>query len=304
MALKKKIFVTGSGGMVGSKFVELYKEKYNLLLPEIEELDLTDKSAVTNFIQKESPNAIIHFAAYTDVSEAEKQRGDRGGPCHKANVDATRNLVETINPNVTHFIHISTDYVFSGSDNDPGPYDEFHKPESDPDKLTWYGYTKKLAEDVVKNILVDKYTILRFIYPVRTGYDKKLDPQVRMRLKLFDEGKLFPLFDDQIISITLVDEICLTLEKIIDRNIYGIFHACSNDTTTPYELGKYLIEKTRGKGSEVKKASIKKYLKNTTDKPRWPIYGGLKVDKTQKQLKTRFRNWKEIIDYLISNGLK
>lgn len=303
MEVKNKVLVTGSSGMVGSRFVELYKDKYTLLTPEIGKLDLTVRKAVRLYIEQNEPNVIVHFAAFTDVSAAEKERGNKKGLCWKVNVGATRNLVKAINPKITHFIHISTDMVFSGGKKDPGPYEEGHKLESDSDKLTWYGYTKKIAEDVVKKVLGRNCSILRLIYPVRAGFDKKLDPQVRGRLKLFDESKLYPLFDDQFLSITDVDEVCLALGKIIGQRAFGVFHASSKDTTTPYELGIYLIKKARGRENVVEKGFLDEYISKSGSSIRWPKYGGLRVKTTQARLGIKFSTWKQIVDKMVALGV-
>lgn len=299
----QKIFITGSGGLVGSRFVELYVNKYKLLTPEIDELDLTDKTAVEKFIKKEKPDCIIHFAAYTNVSEAENQRDDRESPCQKVNVDATRNLIESINPARTHFIHISTDMIFSGSEKDPGPYDENHELENDPERLTWYGYTKKIAEDTIKNILTNNYTIVRLIYPVRAKFDGKLD-YLRTPLKLFDEGKLYPLFSDQQISICYIDEACVLLDKIIMQNIFGTMHASTPDTTTPFEIVSYMIKRVRNFDGNLKKIKVDKFLKTTNNKTyRYPKYGGLKVNATEIETGMKFSSWKQVVDKLIEQGL-
>lgn len=299
----KKIFVTGSGGFVGSRFVELFKDKYELLTPEVDELDLTNKRAVESFITKVKPDVIVHFAAFTDVSAAEEQRGDEKGSCWKVNVEATRNLTEAMDPNKTHFIHISTDMVFSGSEADPGPYEEDHEPENNADMLTWYGYTKKRAEDVVKKVLGDKYSILRLIYPVRFGYDKKLDPQVLGRLKMYDEGKFHPLFSDQKLSITDVDDVCKVLEKLVESNKFGIFHASSADLTTPFELGSYLIKKARGKEGVVEASTFEEFVKKSGKPVRWPKFGGLRVEKSEKLLNMHYSNWKDVVDKLVRQGV-
>ncbi len=290
----KKVFVTGASGLVGSRFVDLYSGKYAFSTPDIPEFDLRDTNNVRKHLSKINPEVIVNFAAYTNVTEAEKQRGDKNGDCYKINVEGVRNLLQAAGRNV-HFIQISTDMVFSGSSKDPGPYVEDHIPETNPDKLTWYGFTKAQGEK-------DAPTILRLIYPVRARYDLKLD-YLRKPLALFDEGKLYPMFKDQYVSIAFVDEIAKVLGKIIDTGEKGIFHASSCDTTTPYELVSYMIEKARGKKNAVEASSLKEFLKTVDNPVRYPEFGGLKVEKTEKRLKMRFSTWKEIVDALISQGL-
>ncbi len=65
MDCNSKIFVAGSNGLVGSALVRnLRSHGYeNLLLPEINELDLTNQQAVANFFGAERPEYVILAAA-------------------------------------------------------------------------------------------------------------------------------------------------------------------------------------------------------------------------------------------------
>jgi dTDP-4-dehydrorhamnose reductase len=287
-----KILVTGASGLVGSKFVDDCQNKYELLTPAFPEFDLTNSELISEYIKTNNPDAVIHLAAYTNVTEAEKQKGDELGDCWKINIGGTENLIKNIDPEKTHYIHISTDMVFSGSAENPGPYMENQIPSEPSGKLTWYGYTKGLAEKIVRDKFGDQATILRLIYPVRANYEAKLD-YLRKPLALFDEGKLYPMFDDQQISIAFIDEISIVLQKIIDGNLFGTFHASSCNTTTPYELVSYFIEKVRGVKNAVQKTSL-------GDSTRYPKFGGLKVEQTEKVLGIKFSTWREIVDQIAS----
>ncbi len=274
-----KILVTGASGLVGSRFVEMYPKPQDLLTPDLDEFDLLHPDA---YLTKNNPNAVLNFAAYTNVSEAEKQRDDKSGPCWQINVEGTRSLVSALPVN-TRLIHISTDMVFSGSETDPGPYSKDHRPETNSQLLTWYGYTKAEAERIVG----DRGTIVRLIYPVRAKYDQKSD-YFRKHLDLYDQGKLYPLFTNQQISITFVDEACLALQKIINQNLSGIFHMSCPDTTTPYEIITYLLQKLGKDTSGVQKSSV--------DPKRYPKFGGLKPS-------FEFSPWRQVIDKLIEQGI-
>lgn len=294
----KKIYVTGSSGLVGSRFVELYLNKYNLLTSNYPKIDITKKDSIEKLIKEEKPDVIIHLAAYTNVTEGEKQRNNKEGDCWKINVLGTQNIVSSLDLNKTQYIHISTDNVFGGLADNPGPYLEDHPLDSDALKLTWYGYTKAEAEREVKKCLGENSTIVRIIYPVRAKYDLKLD-YLRKPLSLFDQGKLYPLFNDQQISIAFIDEVAEALDRIVEGDLKGIFHVSSCDTTTPYELISYMIEKARGRVSVVKPTSLKDYLKTIDNPVRYPMYGGLKVEKTEEALEMKFRTWKEIVDEIV-----
>lgn len=293
----KRIYITGSRGMVGSRFLELLPKNLIPLTPEIEKLDITDRPSVDSFFESEKPDITLHFAAFTDVGGAENQRGDKNGSCWKINVEGSMNLAEACKKYGSHLIHISTDYCFSGSSEDPGPYSEDHPIEKNESKLTWYGFTKAEAEREVIKILGKDFSIVRLIYPVRGKFEAKLD-YIRKLLSLFDQGKLYPLFTDQQVSITFIDEACQAINKIIKGKYCGIFHASTPDTTTPYELISYVIEKTRGVKNAVRKSSLDDFLKTVDNPTRYPKYGGLKVGKTQKALDMKFSSWKEMVGAL------
>jgi GDP-L-fucose synthase len=60
-----KIFVAGSGGLVGSHLVKVLEKKNykNLLLPTRQDLDLLDSAAVSSFFAHEKPDTVIVAAA-------------------------------------------------------------------------------------------------------------------------------------------------------------------------------------------------------------------------------------------------
>lgn len=299
---KERVYVTGSAGLVGSRFVELSSEKYNLLIPEIDKLDILDKEALKEFFKNKKPDVVVHFAAYTNVGEAENQRGNKDSICYTVNVVGTKNLAEMCKKHKVFMVYISTDMVFPGSKENPGPYSENQKPETDSNKLTWYGFTKAEGERVIRNVLGEKAAILRIIYPVRAKFEGKLD-YLRKPLKLFDEGKLYPLFSDQQISIAFIDEVSESIDRILEKKLFGVFHASSRDTTSPFEIISYLIEKVRGKKNAVKESSLDNFIKTAKNPVRYPRYGGLRIEKTEKELGVGFSTWREIVDSLIKQGV-
>lgn len=277
-----KILVTGASGLVGSRFVELYPNPSDLLTPGLDEFDLSNPK---EYLSIHDPDIVLNFAAFTDVSTAEKQRGDKASSCWQVNVEGIRNLLGAFSANC-RLIHISTDMVFSGSS---GPYRESDIPETDQSKVTWYGFTKAEAE----RIIGDRGTIVRIIYPVRAKYDLKLD-YLKKPLSLYVQNKLYPLFIDQQINITYIDELCFALQKIINNKILGIYHVASSGLTTPHELISYYISRAKGIDFSAKEGLI--------DPTRYPKYGGLDSTITQEKLGIKFSSWKEIVEKLLSTS--
>jgi len=303
--MKDLVLVTGSEGLVGSRFVELSSLRNSLHTPKEIELNILKREELKAIFSSYSFEAVVHFAAFTDVTKAESERGNKDGVCWQVNVEGTRNLVEAVKnqKGKIHFIHISTDMVFSGGSWDPGPYKEDHPIEKDYRKLTWYGASKAEAEHLVQELLGEAATILRINYPVRAHFDGKLD-YIRKHIKLFDEGNLYPLFTDQHLSISFIDEVVKVIDIILMKGKRGIFHASSKDTTTPYELINYVLEKVRGFKNAVEKTTLREFLKKTnTPSYRYPKFGGLDVRKTQDVLDFEFSSVFQIVDCLVKQGL-
>lgn len=117
------ILLTGGSGLLGSHLKKLIK----CHAPTHDELDITSEL----LIDPKKYNLIVHCAAYTDVSKAEKEKD----LCYRTNVIGTRNLASLNIP----MLYISTEYVFNG---EKGAYNE----ESYPDPVNFYGLTKLLGE--------------------------------------------------------------------------------------------------------------------------------------------------------------
>lgn len=293
----EKILVTGASGMVGSHFVEISSRREKLLTPDEKELDLTDPQSLADYFSDHPEiDVVINFAAYTNVSEGQKQKGDESSPCYRINVVGVKNLIDHLVDTSIYLIHISTDMVFSGDAADPGPYAEDHPLEPDQNRLTWYGHTKALAEREVGRL--PTAAILRLIYPVVAAYDLKPD-YLRSPLAYYKKnGALYPIFTDQQMNITDVDEICQTLDRLLTTRPAGIFHAASADITTPYAIMCTLFDQVYGHHQIVKPGSLDEFLKTAADPTRYPKFGGLLVKKTETALGVRYSDSASIVKKL------
>jgi len=195
----KKILVIGATGLIGSRFVELANGKFEIIPVDENILDITNKEAVEEYFSTTQLNAVLNFAAFTNVDAAEKERNDTKGLCYKLNVIGVENLAYASKKHNKFLVYISTDFVFEGTVQNPGPYDENEKLPDNMEGISWYGWTKKEAEVKIENDRA-KSAIVRVAYPFTSGkYDLKLD-YAKNYLKLYDDGKLFPIFTDQTIT--------------------------------------------------------------------------------------------------------
>ncbi|MFA6072369.1 MAG: sugar nucleotide-binding protein [Janthinobacterium sp.] len=288
-----KILVIGYSGLVGSRFVELAKTKLDITGVDEKSLDITNQSAIEKYFSENKYDSVINFSAYTDVAGAEAQWNDTSGLCYRLNVLAPKYLSETLKKNNMFFVHFSTDFVFEGLTDSPGPFDEDSVIPSQSKNLSWYGWTKNRGEVEVQNSGV-KNAIVRIANPFRSRFPLKLD-FARKIIDLYDKDSLFPLFTDQIITPIFVDDLVDPLAKITVNALEGIFHLVSADTGTYFDIGSYILEKTRGVKGVTKESSLVEFMK-VPGRNKRPIIGGLSTKKTQEKLDINFKSWRQMVD--------
>lgn len=293
----KKVLVIGGSGMVGSRFCELVKDKFEITNINETILDITDKGAVETYFSKNKFDSVLNLSAYTDVAGAESQWNDQEGIAYKLNVLAPGYLADILNRNGIFFVHFSTDFVFEGLENSKGLYDEDAQLPDSPDNLCWYGWTKNRGEVEIEKSGV-KNAIVRIANPFRSVFPQKMD-FARKILDLYDNNNLFPLFTDQIITPIFIDDLVEPLSIIIEKSLEGKFHLVSSDKGSYFEVGSYILEKGRGVVGVTKEASLVEFMK-TPGRNKRPIFGGLSTEKTQEKLGMKFKTWREMVDEFVS----
>ena len=104
------VLVTGATGQVGYELLRLVPEGFTVAGFGSAELDITDKSAVEDVVDRETPALIINAAAYTAVDKAEAEPE----LAYAVNRDGVANLAAVAAQHGIPLLHISTDYVFAG----------------------------------------------------------------------------------------------------------------------------------------------------------------------------------------------
>ena len=242
-----KILVTGSTGLVGSRFVQMSSDLFYITTlgrnnVDIS-IDLTSKEEVFKTIRSSDADFLINFAAYTNVDEAEKEKGDTKGEVYTINSLLPSWLAKSCQDFGKKLYHISTDYVFDGKQQDR-PYTE----EDSPTPVdSWYSITKYFGEQNILSISGHEtnFAIIRISYPFSGVYKRKLDIARAVLEKLKNNEQYFGI-SDQKIKPTSVDDIANALCLLLNKEASGIFHVAGNfspkEYITPYEFAKRLAE--------------------------------------------------------------
>lgn len=295
-----KILVTGSSGLIGSLFLSdrcLINNRNNILLPKREILDISNEKQCEEYIKTHKPDIIVNFAAFRDANTAELQRENTSGEVWRTNVNGVKNITDLSNKVGSFLIHISSDMVFAGSIGNKGPYNEMNLPEIDDNKLTWYGVSKKYGEEYIK-LNCKKYAIIRIGNVTHSLEIGKLD-YVGKILSLYKEENLYPMFNDQYLTLTYVPHLFKLIDSISRSKEMGVFHVSSKQRFTPFELALYLIKGLNYDAGRVRLTSIKLFLKKHPR--RYPQHGGLNSSLTEKKVGLNFGTWKNVVDEMIKN---
>lgn len=279
------VMITGASGLVGNALCSLLSSSYTLLTPSRREMDILDATNVESYISFARPHAIIHAAAYVNATDAEGERGDLNGLCYRTNVNGAKHVVDAGHAVGAFVIYISTGSVFHGTDERPGPFEIDDEPESDLNKNGWYGYTKYLGEQMGADAIV------RIAHPVVPRGVR--DDYVQRMIRLYREGRLFPLFTDQYFPLTFLPDLSTSLTRIIEQRIRGIFHVASPDLVSPYELFTTVFPEYVG---TVTKISIEQFYASGHSPLRYAKYSAIAVKKTEEILRLSFSSWRKIQD--------
>lgn len=248
------ILMTGATGLVGSRFVEMYSDKYSVVNMDLTTgVDITKIETFKSFFDSnKDAKCLIHLAAFTDTGKAQSEAGDKEGITYQVNVLGTKNIADVCREYGIHLIHISTDFVFDGNSNEPYTEDSPLSP------LDWYGQTKAMAETVVQESGAH-YTILRLSYPYRASYDLKPDliKKIRSGLEL---GTLPPQFTDSLITPTFIDDLSRSFDKVIEVKPTGILHTVGSTSLSPYDLATSVATAYGLDPALVKAGSLSEYL--------------------------------------------
>lgn len=224
-----KVWIVGATGHVGSALVRLLDcKKYQLFETDSKEVDVTDRDSVASFMRIARPDVIINCAAASDLSECE------ANPDHAYHVNAigARNLAIEAEASECKLIQISTDDVFGGEER-------VSHSEFDPvAPRSVYGKSRYAGEQFISN-LCNRFVIVRssWIYGIGKDY-------VNMVLNAAKKGGKFEAPINQFSTPTSATALAQVVSKLIDNDLYGIYHVVCKGSCSRYEFAKTILEYT------------------------------------------------------------
>lgn len=203
------LLIIGSGGQLGTALQARYPGARAVDWPEIDIADADGLAAR----EWSGVRYVVNAAAYTNVDGAETADGRIAA--WQVNAVGARNLAEVATRHDLTLVHISTDYVFDGT-QDPHAEDERFSP------LGVYGQSKAAGDLAVG--LTPRHYLLRTSWVIGEGKNF-----VRTMISLGRKGVSPSVVGDQVGRLTFTDEIVRAIDHLlVSRSGYGTYNV-SND---------------------------------------------------------------------------
>lgn len=261
------ILITGCNGQLGNE-MQLLEEKnpqHTFFNTDVSELDITDQSAINEFVNSNKIDGIVNCAAYTAVDKAESNKQ----LCRLLNTDAPGFLAEAIEKRHGWIIQISTDYVFDGTKHTP--YIETDKPC--PNSV--YGSTKLLGETEVvkhcKNAMIIRTAWLYSIYG---------NNFVKTMIRLGEEKSQLGVIFDQIGTPTYAGDLANVIMVAINKGVYpGVYHFSNEGVISWFDFTKAIHRIAGIKSCNVKPLHTKEYP-TPAARPAYSVLDKTKIKET------------------------
>lgn len=224
------ILVTGGNGQLGNSIKKISSDypQHTFFFTDVPEVDITNLELLDRLMEEKSVDAIINCAAYTAVDKAESDVV----LAESINVAGPKNLAEAAKKRGAKLIHVSTDYVFNGTANEP------LKEEAQTDPIGVYGRTKLAGEQAVKDSGCDALVI-------RTAwlYSEFGNNFVKTMLRLGREREQLGVVFDQVGTPTYAPDLAVAIMTLLDKGFTGfdLYHFSNEGVISWYDFTKAIF---------------------------------------------------------------
>ena len=234
--MQKKIYIAGSGGMLGEAFYRQFKDDYILKCTDkdvnedwLTFLDFRNLEEYKNDVIEFKPDYLFHLGAYTDLEYCEKNAEDT----YLTNTISVENAVYIANYLDIPLLYISTAGIFDGNKE---LYDDWDQ----PNPLGVYARSKFMAERyVVEN--ANRFLVCRAGWMMGAGpkKDKKFIQKLMKQIK--DGKKELFIVDDKDGTPTFTHDFAKNVKALIEKEYWGLYNMVCGGQTSRLEVAYELL---------------------------------------------------------------
>lgn len=277
----KKTLVTGANGQLGRALREEFPDAEFVTR---EEFDITGD--VAHARRWKDYGTIINAAAYTAVDQAETLEGRKDA--WQINALAVANLARVAMDNQITLVHISSEYVFDGTQTPHGENEIFTP-------LGVYGQSKAAGDTAVAYNAPCHY-IVRPSWVVGDGGNF-----VRTMQRLAGEDKRLPVVGDQIGRLTFTKDLAKGIKHLlVAKAPYGTYNLSNDGEPVSWaDIAQEVFELSGKPRDYISSISTAEYFANKPDAAPRPLQSTLNIDKI-KNAGFSPRDWKEALQAYVN----
>lgn len=233
----KKIYIAGSGGMLGEGFYKVFKEEYELKCTDkdvneswLTFLDFRDYDEYRKDVLEFKPDYLFHLGAYTSLEFCEENVDDT----YVTNTLSVENAVKISKELDIPLLYISTAGIFDGKKD---LYDDWDM----PNPLGVYARSKYMGERYVCEN-ASKYLVCRAGWMMGSGpkKDKKFVQKLMKQIK--DGNKELFIVDDKDGTPTYTHDFAKTVKELLKKEYWGLYNMVCGGQTSRFEVAEHLVE--------------------------------------------------------------
>lgn len=229
----EKILITGSNGFLASRFINHFKNKYNIIPINRNDLDITKEADVVSTLTKHNADYVIHTAAIADTGLCE----NNPDLSFEVNVKASLNIAKGCKISNSKLIYLSSEQIYNGN-VEAGPYSETCTPLPN----TVYGKHKLQAEKEIQNILNDAVILrLTWLFGVPEK-NRKTNSNILWNVVknvLKNEPLKLPIYEFR--GMTYIYDILDAFPHILTLPD-GIYHTGSENNLSTYDTASLILK--------------------------------------------------------------
>lgn len=234
--LSRLILVTGAEGMLGREVARQLRDRladsYNVHAAGRKDLDISDPESVHTTVPGHT--LVINCAAWTDVDSAEDPANRTA--VYETNCTGPALLAVACRANSSKLIHISTDFVFGGSQQ-TWPYEE----SSLTMPVNLYGASKACGErEVLLTIPEDGYVLrTSWLYGASKGFVRSILQQGLQNKRGTVQVPIDQMGNPTYVVSLAARIVALSMVVVAGRSApAGVYHASGMGAATRYELAR------------------------------------------------------------------